>query len=166
MLERALAVEMICAVEDEFPVAAAVIGVMVGSNDVSDRLRGDAFHVGNDGVVILLIFVVDQEHAIVRDQHGDIAAVAFDFEEAVLLLLLIVSLGGCVCVQANQPRNKKGSHHGGRARGNVRLMTGDYNRFGRAEAGQRGLIESRAQFASVVDCEVSDQTGARCALHV
>ena len=71
----------------ELRVAAAVILVVVGGQHVLNRLRGDGFHLRDDGVVVLIEFVVDQNNAFGGDQDADVAAIAFDFVEAVFHLI-------------------------------------------------------------------------------
>ena len=65
----------------ELSVAAAVIGVMVGAEDVLDGLVGDAFDQRVDLVIIGFIFVVDHDDAVAGDIDGDVSAVALDLIE-------------------------------------------------------------------------------------
>ena len=58
--------------------AAAVVGVMVRTQNVLDGLAGNTLDLGDDLFVVLLELVVDQDHAFAGDIHGDVAAVTFD----------------------------------------------------------------------------------------
>ncbi len=71
----------------ELSVSAAVIGMMMRGEDVFDRLAGDALHLRDDVLVVLIEFVVNQDDAFVGHIHGDVAAVAFNLVQIVLHLI-------------------------------------------------------------------------------
>jgi len=61
-----------------------VIGVIVRVEHILHRLIRDLLDFGEDGRVIDVVFVVDQDDALVGDEEGDVATVADDEEEVVL----------------------------------------------------------------------------------
>ncbi len=63
---------------EELGVAAAVVGMMVSAEHIFHRLIGDALYVRDNGVVIPIVLVIDQNDAFAGNQYGDVAAVTFD----------------------------------------------------------------------------------------
>lgn len=61
--------------------------MMMRGHDEFDRLRSNAFHLGHDLVMILFVFIVHQDHALIGDVNRDIAAVTLDLIKIVLHLI-------------------------------------------------------------------------------
>src|SRR5471032_566368 len=80
MFFRALAVEMISARGQEPDIAAAVVGMMVSAEHVLHGLVGHGLDLRHDAFEILLVLVIHQNHALARDVHRDVAAVALDLK--------------------------------------------------------------------------------------
>jgi len=70
-----------------------MVGMMMRTENVLDRLAGDAFDLRYDAIEILHVLVVDQDYSFAGDIDSDIAAVALNFVE-VFLDLLRVNWGG------------------------------------------------------------------------
>jgi hypothetical protein len=104
------------AVQDDFGVggehgliAAGVVPVVMRVEDEADRLVADALHLGQNLRVVLRELVVDQEHALVRGQHGDVAAAADDDVEAVGDLFER-ELGGLLVLRPGKPKARGGQN--------------------------------------------------------
>ncbi len=61
--------------------------MIVRIDDVLDRLIGDALHLVYDALMVLIEFIVNQDHALVRDVDSDIPAVAFNLVQVVFHLV-------------------------------------------------------------------------------
>ena len=69
---------------EELRVSTAMILMIMRIDDVFHRLRGDCFDLRQDCIVVLLELVVDQNDALIRHQHRDVAAIALDFVKIVV----------------------------------------------------------------------------------
>ena len=87
-------------------VAAGVIAVMVGVQDVADRLIADRLHFGEDLRAVLRELVVDQHDAFRRRHHRDIAAVTDDHVQ-VIGHLLHSELRGLRILRPGEPKSGK-----------------------------------------------------------
>ena len=65
-------------VRREEHVAARVIAVRVRVQNVRDRLVGDRAHLIEDALAVVGELGVDEQHAVVADEHGGVAALARD----------------------------------------------------------------------------------------
>ena len=81
MLVRALAVDMASARSQEFPIAPAMIFVIVRTQYVLHRLICDAFDVRHNRVMILVELVIHQNHSFAGQIDRHIAAIAFNIIE-------------------------------------------------------------------------------------
>jgi hypothetical protein len=98
---------------EKFGVSAAMVLMVVGIDDVFDRLLGDRLDPRRNGIVVLLKLVVDQDHAFSRNQHGDIAAVALDLIKVVVHLvdgqLRRLALILCISNPGEQQEQQRGA---------------------------------------------------------
>ena len=64
--------------------AAGVVVVLVGVEDVADRLGSDAPDLREQGVMIAVVHVVDEHHPFTRHVRRDVAALARDHVQVAL----------------------------------------------------------------------------------
>ena len=79
---------------EHFLVSAGVVAVLVGVEHVFDGLVSDGFDFRHDIRVVALEFVVDHNHAFIRDVNGHVSAVPDDGVEVIFHFLDSESGGG------------------------------------------------------------------------